>query len=127
MRNQLVVFVGDEPSTQNTDPEVAFAGTQSGNTLKTWVEHMGVELYAVENSNKIDSLISIKEDRMFDGACIVALGVKASYRLDLMGIEHFKLPHPSPKNRQLNDIVFVTKQLDDCAQYIHGDFTLKAA
>lgn len=51
-------------------------------------------------------------------AKIVALGNTASSALDALHRDYFKLPHPSPRNRLLNDRVFVANQLLSCKTYL---------
>jgi len=50
------------------------------------------------------------------GDVYVALGNNASRAL--YGIPHFKLPHPSPKNRKLNDKEFIASELQKCYSYL---------
>jgi hypothetical protein len=50
--------------------------------------------------------------------CVIALGNVASKALDDLKIEHYKLPHPSPKNRKLNCKSFVQYALFLCKVYI---------
>jgi hypothetical protein len=49
---------------------------------------------------------------------IIALGSTVGDVLDSLGFSHFTLPHPSPRNRQLNDKAFVVKKLIFCRQYL---------
>ena len=51
---------------------------------------------------------------------VVALGNEAKKYLLKAGInEFFILPHPSGRNRKLNDAEFVKKTLDQCRDYIY--------
>ncbi len=52
---------------------------------------------------------------------ILALGTKVGDVLDLMHISHFKLPHPSGRNRQLNDSKFIESKLKECKSYVGGN------
>jgi hypothetical protein len=54
------------------------------------------------------------------GVRVIALGGKASAALTRLGIHHFKLPHPSGRNRQLNDKRFEANILQRCKDYIHA-------
>lgn len=49
---------------------------------------------------------------------IITLGAKTGHVLDLMGICHFNLPHPSGLNRQLNNLKFVEDRLEACKTYL---------
>lgn len=52
---------------------------------------------------------------------IIALGSFPSWALLKINVDHYRAPHPSGLNRQLNDPKFVREFLDDCYNYIHGD------
>ena len=52
---------------------------------------------------------------------IIALGNVASNALKKVGVDHFKMPHPSPLNRQLNDKQFEKTMIKECYNYIMGD------
>ena len=45
------------------------------------------------------------------------LSRKDSLKLSKIGVEHFKLPHPSGLNRKLNDKKYVNKVLKECYEY----------
>jgi hypothetical protein len=49
---------------------------------------------------------------------IVALGNTASDALEWIGRSHFRLPHPSPRNRVLNDQRHVNSLLKACMCYL---------
>lgn len=49
---------------------------------------------------------------------IVALGATASDALERIGRAHFRLPHPSPRNRVLNDEKHVASLLKACMCYL---------
>ena len=74
-----------------------------------------VNSYTHEDSVKICKLWNIRKERKH---LFVALGNNASERLSDMDIEHFKLPHPSPRNRKLNDQKFIDSELEKCYRYI---------
>jgi hypothetical protein len=50
---------------------------------------------------------------------VIALGGFPSAVLDRINITHFRLPHPSPRNRVLNDKVELGRILDECKRYVH--------
>lgn len=49
---------------------------------------------------------------------VVALGNTASNALERLGVPHFRLPHPSPRNRVLNDQLHVEAILAECKKFI---------
>lgn len=126
----IVVFVGSNPSKKNMDPLVPFDGTVSGNRLGTWTKYMKQSAYICVNvSDRIDatSFTSSELDQLRDivnqvqeGAVLVALGIRVSRALQTVSVDHFPLPHPSGRNRQLNkkNPQYVQARLDACALYI---------
>lgn len=114
-----VLFVGDKPSAHNTDPDVAFEGTKSYETLKTWIEFLGLKPGEYKMINRTHSQFEIIVG-MFNDCAIVALGEEASKALNALHEAHFKLPHPSGRNRVLNNHIYVESILRECRLYIHG-------
>lgn len=51
---------------------------------------------------------------------ILALGITVGSILGDLHISHFKLPHPSGLNRQLNDSEYVHEKLNSCWTYLNG-------
>lgn len=107
-----ILFVGDEPSKKNKDPKVAFDGTQSGKRLDEWIaclqEHIQFKALKI-NSNDKKAL----KEAAIPQRIVVALGRNASKRLRKLKINHFNLPHPSGRNRKLNDVEYVARCLGD--------------
>lgn len=52
------------------------------------------------------------------GRRVVALGSTASDALRRIGVDHFRLPHPSPRNRKLNDPSYVEELLNECRKFL---------
>jgi len=50
---------------------------------------------------------------------VVALGALSSQILKTMGVAHFKMPHPSPRNRLLNDKNYEQQMLIELRNYIN--------
>lgn len=61
-------------------------------------------------------------DRLQSDLCgverVVALGNTAEDALKKLGIIYFKLPHPSPRNRLLNDRESIDSLLYKCKMYL---------
>lgn len=112
-----VVFVGDEPSKTNIDVDVAFVGAKCFQRLTEWINYLGPDYYICLNSHTIRDIskIGILE---LNGFKIVALGAKASKRLEDNGITHFKLSHPSGLNRKINDQKAIEHELDTCLVWL---------
>ena len=49
---------------------------------------------------------------------IIALGGFVSMTLNRLGIDHFKMPHPSPRNRLLNDKDYEKTMIKQCRKYL---------
>jgi len=118
-----VVFVGDKPSTKNLDPNVAFVGTRSYDTLTEWCNTMNIPFRIFVNSESTD-IIDIAEYNQ-QGCIFVALGNKASDVLNRLRIDHHKLPHPSPRNFALNDKQALHEKLMVCKRYIYHAMIIK--
>lgn len=121
-----VLFVGDKPSRLNTNPGVAFIGTPSYRNLCKWIAKMQIPDFTMVNSNDRNVLLPAVYGCHRDNMgvhCVVALGNVASKRLDLLAIKHFKLPHPSPLNRQLNNEYFIDEKLYECYRYLMENYS----
>lgn len=49
---------------------------------------------------------------------VVALGNFPSEVLNKLGVEHHQLPHPSPRNRMINDVDLINHRLMECKRYL---------
>ena len=129
-----VLFVGSNPSKKNADPSIPFKGTRSEDILKRWITDLNIfnyhfinvldeitennrQLTRKEIKNCIISLANKINSLKYDK--IVALGNTASEALKLLKLTHFKMPHPSGRNRLLNSKKFVDKQIESCKVYLY--------
>lgn len=114
-----VLFVGDKPSKTNTNPDVAFLGAKCEARLRDWVKQLGLNWDDCKFMNRTDTFAtrSIVFHIWYSNGIVVALGNEASRAL--RDADHFKLPHPSGRNRQLNDKKFVAQQLKLCKAWLH--------
>lgn len=124
MRNILIL--GLNPSSRNTDPATPFKGTKTGKMLKKWLKIVMPEdkEYLIMKRNLVEDVISsdsksvkrkdldrnMKKFRLYlrrrKPDMIIALGNKVHNYLitHLMGeFPLLFLPHPSPRNRKLNN------------------------
>lgn len=113
-----VVFVGDRPSRLNDDPEVAFVGTPSFTNLCKWIAKMQISNFVMVNSYTHADTVEIFRQSNEGNRIFVALGNNASKRLKELNLDHFKLPHPSPRNRLLNNRKYVDSELRKCYLYL---------
>lgn len=95
--------------------------------LYRWMDHLGYKHYSFSNvipemgdySSKmvdnewVSSLVNGHDK-------IIALGGFASKALTKCGIEHFKMPHPSPRNRLLNCKNYEKEVLAECKEYLES-------
>lgn len=58
------------------------------------------------------------KDILKDYDVVLALGGFVSGVLNSIDVEHFKLPHPSPRNRLLNSKEYETEVLNRCKEYV---------
>lgn len=121
----MVIFVGDEPSAKNKDPEVPFVGTKSMKNLLDWMYILEVDVnnVLVCNRHQIHKNGEIRVPGLtssyLPGDRIIALGNKASKHLNELTFGHFKLPHPSGLNRKLNDEKFIKSELNRCKEWLN--------
>lgn len=108
----MVIFVGDRPS-KRTDPNVPFKGAACEARLMEWIRYVTKDSFIIINSHNYDFLSA---GWQYSGLLIIALGNNASKRLGCM--PHFKLPHPSGRNRQINDKAYIINKLDECKKYL---------
>ena len=117
----MIYFIGDKPSKNNIDTEVAFVGTRSYKTLLDWIYRMNLSINKICLYNA-DDFVRLTDNNktitIHEHDQVVALGREASRALDKAIIPHLRIPHPSGLNRKLNDPQFVNKFLKECKSYV---------
>ena len=95
--------------------------------MHEWMREVGVDAFSFVNAgfNQGDRVqVNVEFLRLCTEAVrpdkYVALGNVASGALRRLGLDHFKLPHPSGRNRLLNDPSFIREQLEACRAYVNG-------
>lgn len=117
----MILFVGDKPSRFNTDPSVAFKGARCEKRLMEWIRQLEPGPYVLYNSHTAIELYGIGFMYRADAhncVKVVALGNVASKRLMRSRVPHFKLPHPSGRNHQVNDKAFIAAKLEECKTFL---------
>lgn len=113
----MTFFVGDSPSPKMIPGAKAFQGAACEKRLMEWIAILGVTEFSIINSSEHELRNLETLSGAFDFA-VVALGNNASTRLNQRDLSHFKLPHPSGRNRQLNDKTFVANRLKACKTWL---------
>ena len=129
----MIIIVGDKPSKNNVDPQVALVGTPSYRRLLEWIGLLDIDISETVLCNRDDirthfsnligfrdSVVVTKKFRKLitEDDKVIALGEEAAASLSRAGIGHFRLPHPSPRNRMLNDQAKVNIILEECRVWL---------
>ena len=118
-----LLLVGDKPSRKNLDPRIAFVGTPSYKRLQQWLQVMVPEKADIRAVNRVDPAFATHLiSASLDGYKIIACGEEAAQALVNFGVaKFFKLPHPSGRNRKLNNKAYVDEILLKCKAWIEED------
>lgn len=115
------LIIGDKLSPFNKDPNIPFVGARCFNRLLEWIKFLDLESYILTNSDREELLKQIYDShKSTHNGLVIALGNKASARLDKLLIPHHKICHPSGRNRKINDQKYVDEMLNEAYAYIHG-------
>lgn len=113
-----VLILGINPSTRN-------GRSKSLAVLYSWMDQLklGTVSFCNINPNTGEFRLEDTQKEYVQTICrgydrVIALGNVVSRTLQSLDINHFKLPHPSGFNRQLNDPTFVNDQLSKCQLYL---------
>ncbi len=124
----MIIFVGDKPSSIMKSDAKPFEGAKSEARLTEWillVKAPGMKFYVV-NQCDTGSLTGMVVFAHIYGYPIVALGNIASKALGK--VKHFKLPHPSGLNRQVNNQKYKEKKsetLPEMEKYIEKALSIQ--
>lgn len=95
----------------------AFSGAACEPRLIEWILSMGIT--GCKIVNRTDAYFGMLAPYMqLQGTKFVALGNEASKSLKQLMIRHFKLPHPSGRNRQVNNKKLIDKKLKECKKWL---------
>lgn len=114
----MVLFVGDKPSPKMKPGAALFEGAACEARLKEWIRALEAVHFHISNSDSFVDITNVAMASRLYGAKIVALSNNASKRLSKHGLKHFKIPHPSFRNRSLNDPDFIAQKLAKCKIYL---------
>lgn len=107
------------------NPSVKGGKSTTLKNLTEWLNLLNLQYVSFINAYDTYGKVSIsdlKKDELIEKskgyAKVIALGSLASKSLISVGIDHFKLPHPSGLNRQLNNQDFIHSKLNECKEYL---------
>jgi hypothetical protein len=97
------------------------------NRLNQWADQIGLPIFSFTNLTddpdwdfkfkSLDQNFILQSIVNYD--IIVALGTGVANHLKKLGLKDvFVLPHPSPRNRQLNDPAYIKSKLSNLREYI---------
>lgn len=112
----MILFVGDKPSPKMKPGAKPFQGAACEKRLMKWIKTLTREEYAICNTTDEHFIRWIQWMEP-----VIALGNNASKKLTDGKVPHFKLPHPSGRNRQLNDKEFIELRLSECKEWLNND------
>jgi hypothetical protein len=93
-------------------------------TIQTWMSSLGIEkwsfynLYLTPDRSKCNVVEIIKMAKDYDR--IICLGAEASKILYRYDVDHYLMPHPSPRNRMMNDKILIKNAIEGCSLYLRG-------
>jgi hypothetical protein len=109
-----VVFVGDKAKAKNKRP---FQDAGCVEKLSRWAAQIGaLEVHMTNRTLKRMPKEVLK--LMKENYKVVALGKSAEKALTKLKVPHYPMPHPSGRNRLLNDAEFENFVIDDCKRWL---------
>ena len=117
-----IIIVGLNPSKSRA--------VKSGSALKRlheWADYLDLQIFSFTNLSDDPywdfKFKSLDKDFIVQSVqnygIIVSLGSQVHSTLKRLGFDSFKLPHPSPLNRQINDPTYIKHQLDQLKEYLY--------
>lgn len=117
-----ILILGQNPG---NNPKAYYYKNHTIDRLNKWADLLGIKYYSFMNCTDLRGAVKLKDidfgyvqTSILGYNKVIALGGFPSSVLDRINIAHFRLPHPSPRNRVLNDKHEFTKILDNCKRYL---------
>lgn len=117
-----VIFIGMQPS------KARFRRNCAMDRFGAWVDTLGLRFVSFHNAiidpdlaqrpSSVD--YDLLRESVHNYSYVVALGNLASTALKRIDVDHFKMPHPSPLNRLLNDRSYEQSMLYELRSYVYG-------
>lgn len=118
-----ILILGQNPG---NNPKAFHYKNHTIDRLNKWADLLGIRHYSFMNCTDLRGTVKLKDidfgyvqSSLVGYNKVIALGGFPSTVLDHINITHFRLPHPSPRNRVLNDKHELTKILDNCKRYLN--------
>lgn len=126
----MPLFVGLNPSKH---PGADWKNNPSFSKLYDWIERIGIRHFSFVNVSHIGGVFDKNTiDVAFLGqvidkhnGAVIALGREVAHVLQHMRISHFKMPHPSPLNRLLNDTDYEEEMLYQLKCYLEVEESIR--
>lgn len=122
---QRVLVVGQSPGPKFDAPVITHGSTTG--RLYEWLKRLELRRVSFVNACPDQGgALYCNADLDFLTVCyalgdygaVITLGRTAAAAIEELRIDHFRLPHPSGRNRQLNDPEFVKEKLKRCRGYL---------
>ena len=111
-----VLIIGHSPAKKN------ILNSPTMKKLHRWLDECCIDTYAFTNLCPEPKQKLTQQDTYvpstFGHDKIIALGGEVSKFLNRIGVQHFAAPHPSPLNRNLNNISFEKKFIKQLKEYV---------
>jgi hypothetical protein len=122
-----IVVVGMNPSTLPGGPTGVSRKKSTFDRLHKWMDYLNVKNFSFVNCYHYSGDVKkMRVDKTFLNTCVkdydivISLGNVSHDILKMIGKSSFKLPHPSPRNRVLNNKEYEKNVLEECKNYISG-------
>jgi len=112
-----LLIVGQNPAKPKKSKSITIT------RVEQWTKRLKEDNWSFMNcSDEVGNNYTIDYERLLSEATkydrVIALGNVASKALTKVGVDHFKMPHPSGLNRQMNDPAFVDRKIEECYNYL---------
>ena len=128
----VVLFVGSNPSNASTCDIAFHSSTKSSQILTGWTSHIKSRTFMHVNvsNNKTKDNRPLKQSEIDENidrllrlissiqpCYVVALGQTAAKALRKINQPHYEMPHPSGRNRKLNDKRYVEEKIKGLVEF----------
>ena len=130
----VVLFVGSNPSNASVMDVASHGSTKSSKILTEWLRSIPADRLPIYinvmnkktvgnrplKQSEIKANLELLSQRLetIKPEYVVALGKSASTALTLLGKPHYEMPHPSGRNRKLNDKKFVEGKIKGLTEFV---------